>query len=153
MWVNDDSEEQDECTNLFLDSGCNQKCHGEKWMERFVKHIGYTPDGLHTEAMTLNGIGGGTETLGERELYITLENDKLRTTCALLDFIDGDHQHVHLEFAKPRTTWTCRGLWGFRDLQQPAEHDLQGCPRKTKSTSWTEDATLRPGAPRHEDFA
>ena len=71
MWVNEDSEEQDECTDLFLYSGCNQTCYGEKWMERFVKHIGYQPDWLHTEVRTFNGIGGGIETLGERELYIT----------------------------------------------------------------------------------
>jgi len=43
------SEEQDECTYLFLDPGCSQTCHGEKWMERFMKHTGYKPDWLHAE--------------------------------------------------------------------------------------------------------
>ena len=73
MWVNED-DEAEECKYLFLDSGCNQTCHGEKWMEKFIQHTGYEPGWIHQEGKSLNGIGGKTETLGERELYITFEN-------------------------------------------------------------------------------
>lgn len=72
----EEDQEDDENTYLFLDSGCHQTCHGERWMEKFTQATGYAPEWLHREVKTLNGIGGGTQTLGNREFYVTFENNQ-----------------------------------------------------------------------------
>ena len=75
MWVDEEENDHEECTYLFLDSGCNQTCHGEKWMQKFIQHTGYELSWINQDVHSLNGIGGGSKTIGERELYITLENE------------------------------------------------------------------------------
>ena len=67
-------DDDEEGTFLFLDSGCNQTCHGELWLQRFREITGYTPDWLHEQRRSLRGIGGSTETLGERQFYVSFEN-------------------------------------------------------------------------------
>ena len=73
MWVNTEDEE---ATYMFLDSGCNQTCHGELWMRRFSKVTQHHPQWLHRQTTELNGIGGRSRTLGERLLYVMLENTR-----------------------------------------------------------------------------
>ena len=70
---NEDEEDDDEATYMFLDSGCNQTCHGELWMRRFIRATGYTPEWISQDCRSLSGIGGATETQGERQLYISFE--------------------------------------------------------------------------------
>ena len=72
MWVNTEDEE---ATYMFLDSGCNQTCHGELWMKRFSNVTKHHPQWLHRQTTELNGIGGRSRTLGERLLYVMLENN------------------------------------------------------------------------------
>ncbi len=69
----EEEAEEDEGLYLYLDSGCNHTCHGELWLKKFVEKTGYEPIWLHQEEKELNGIGGKTKTLGEREFYIRLE--------------------------------------------------------------------------------
>lgn len=71
--VTDEDGEDEEGLYLYLDSGCNHTCHGELWLRKFVEKTGYEPPWLHQEEKELNGIGGKTKTLGEREFYIRLE--------------------------------------------------------------------------------
>ena len=71
--VTDEDGEDEEGLYLYLDSGCNHTCHGELWLRKFVDKTGYEPPWLHQEEKELNGIGGKTKTLGEREFYIRLE--------------------------------------------------------------------------------
>ena len=71
--TDEDDDEDEEATYMFLDSGCNQTCHGELWMRRFIRATGYDPDWISQECRSLSGIGGATETQGERQLYISFE--------------------------------------------------------------------------------
>ena len=68
--VTEEGTEDEEGLYLYLDSGCNHTCHGELWLRKFVEKTGYEPPWLHQEEKELNGIGGKTKTLGEREFYI-----------------------------------------------------------------------------------
>lgn len=135
-------EEQDECT-YFMDPGCRQTCHGEKWMERFMKHTGYKPDWLHAEVKSLNGIGDGTETLGERELYITLENDKGQHVPGEISSTEIKGSSALLFLSLPSQERL--GLvmdFGASEIYSRLLH-MTGT---TQSTPWTEDASMRSSA-------
>ena len=69
----DAEDESEEGLYMYLDSGCNNTCHCELWLKKFVEKTGYEPPWLHQNEKELNGIGGKTKTLGEREFYIRLE--------------------------------------------------------------------------------
>ena len=68
-----DEEDDEEATYMYLDSGCNQTCHGEMWMRRFIRVTGYNPEWISEECRSLSGIGGATTTCGERQLYVSFE--------------------------------------------------------------------------------
>ncbi len=87
--VDDEDVGEAEKSYIFLDSGCNQTCHGEVWMQKFIESTGYTPEWLDSEVKSLSGIGGKTMTLGERLLYVTFESDKG-------DVIPGEIQSTEL---------------------------------------------------------
>ena len=70
--VNNDDDLHD-ADIIFLDSGCNSTCHGDRWMKRFIKKTDYEPLWLNPIEKHLNGIGGRTTTTGQRELYVNLE--------------------------------------------------------------------------------
>ena len=85
-------------------------------MERFSKHTGYKPDWSHTEVRSLNGIGGGTETLEELELYTTLENDKGQHVPGEISSTEAKGSTAPLLLSLPSqerlgTIWTGGGLW------------------------------------------
>ena len=42
--VMDHSTEEDDDVLMFLDSGCNSTCHGERWMQRYEQKTGYIPE-------------------------------------------------------------------------------------------------------------
>ena len=80
----EDAEDLDqiEKTCIFLDSGCNQTCHGEVWMQR-----------LDSEVKSLSGIGGKTMTLGEGLLYVTFESGNGTRIPGEIQSTELDLQH------------------------------------------------------------
>ena len=71
--VTDSSTEEDEATLMYLDSGCNSTCHGEKWMQRYEQRTGYSPEWTSKMVRPMTGIGGAINALGVRKLYVGLE--------------------------------------------------------------------------------
>ena len=64
----------DDGSLMYLDSGCNSTCHGERWMKRYEEKTGYSPDWESRKSEDLTGIGGAARSLGTRKLYIALES-------------------------------------------------------------------------------
>eukprot|EP00434_Breviolum_minutum_P028671 symbB.v1.2.025371.t1/scaffold2417.1/size139139/6 len=59
-----------------LDLGCNRTCHGDRWMERYMRAVGnydvpITPD----EGNTFKGIGGQIATGGIRHMNVSFQLD------------------------------------------------------------------------------
>lgn len=91
----EDAEDVDqiEKTCIFLDSGCNQTCHGEVWMQRFIEATGYSSELLDSEVKSLSGIGGKTMTLGEGLLYVTFESGNGTRIPGEIQSTELDLQH------------------------------------------------------------
>ena len=76
LWDNGDFPEgagEDDGILMYLDSGCNSTCHGERWMKRYEEKTGYSPDWEGRKSKDMTGIGGPAHSLGTRKLYIALE--------------------------------------------------------------------------------
>ena len=71
--VMEESTDEDEGLLMFLDSGCNSTCHGERWMRRYEELSGYTPEWTTRTVRPMTGIGGAINALGVRKLYVGLE--------------------------------------------------------------------------------
>lgn len=71
--VMEESTDEDEGLLMFLDSGCNSTCHGERWMRRYEELSGYTPEWTSRTVRPMTGIGGAINALGVRKLYVGLE--------------------------------------------------------------------------------
>ncbi|CAE7224139.1 RE2, partial [Symbiodinium sp. CCMP2456] len=57
-----------------LDTGCNQTCHGDRWLERYIKATKQTmPEADTTSEVRIRGIGGHIRTAGSRKLPLILE--------------------------------------------------------------------------------
>ena len=57
-----------------LDTGCNQTCHGDRWLERYVQATGQEmPDVDEGSSVRICGIGGHIRTAGTRRLPLILE--------------------------------------------------------------------------------
>ncbi|CAE7536321.1 RE2 [Symbiodinium microadriaticum] len=57
-----------------LDTGCNQTCHGDRWLERYVKATKQPlPEADTTTEVRIRGIGGQIRTSGTRKLPLILE--------------------------------------------------------------------------------
>lgn len=54
---------------MFLDSGCNSTCHGERWMKKYTEGTNYSPDWESRVERFFTGIGGSTRCIGVRKLY------------------------------------------------------------------------------------
>ena len=65
--------QEDEPVLCYLDSGCNQTCHGERWRERYTQTTGYDPEWLTQETRPMTGIGGSTRTNGVKQFFVSLE--------------------------------------------------------------------------------
>ena len=64
--VTDSSTEEDEATLMYLDSGCNSTCHGEKWMQRYEQLTGYSPEWTSKMVRPMTGIGGAINAASSR---------------------------------------------------------------------------------------
>ena len=72
----EEGTDEDDGLLMYLDSGCNSTCHGQKWMERYERLTGYRPEWLSKIAKNMTGIGGSTRSLGTRRLYVGLETQE-----------------------------------------------------------------------------
>ena len=72
----EEGTDEDDGFLMYLDSGCNSTCHGQKWMERYERLTGYKPEWLSKIAKNMTGIGGSTRSLGTRRLYVGLETQE-----------------------------------------------------------------------------
>ena len=76
LWDNGDFPEgagEDDGILMYLDSGCNSTCHGERWMKRYEEKTGYSPDWEGRKSKDMTGIGRAALSLATRKLYIALE--------------------------------------------------------------------------------
>ena len=65
-------EEQD--LIAILDTGCNQTCHGDRWLERYVRATKQPlPEADTTTEVRIRGVGGQIRTSGTRKLPLILE--------------------------------------------------------------------------------
>ena len=74
--VMEEGTDVDDGLLMYLDSGCNSTCHGQKWMERYEKKTGYVPEWMSKATRTMTGIGGSTRSIGTRRLYVGLETQE-----------------------------------------------------------------------------
>ena len=56
-----------------LDTGCNQSCHGERWLQRYAAATNTTPAFVDEECPTFRGINGTVRTTGARNIDLCLE--------------------------------------------------------------------------------
>ena len=56
-----------------LDTGCNQSCHGERWLERYAAATNTTPAFVDKQCPTFRGINGTVRTTGTRNIDLCLE--------------------------------------------------------------------------------
>ncbi|CAE7562382.1 RE1 [Symbiodinium sp. CCMP2592] len=57
-----------------LDTGCNQTCHGDRWLERYIQATGQSmPEVDQASTVRIRGIGGHIQTAGTRKLPLILE--------------------------------------------------------------------------------
>ena len=56
-----------------LDTGCNQSCHGERWLQRYAAATNTTPVFVDEERPTFRGINGPVRTTGTRNIDLCLE--------------------------------------------------------------------------------
>ncbi|CAE7699666.1 unnamed protein product [Symbiodinium sp. CCMP2592] len=59
-----DDVPSEDCLLAVLDTGCNQTCHGARWMKSYM---------APAQGSSLKGIGGRVRALGKRELHICLQ--------------------------------------------------------------------------------
>ena len=58
---------------MILDAGCNNTCHGCRWMEKFINYMGMQPELLPAEGR-FKGVGGKVEVGGKRTIPVCLNN-------------------------------------------------------------------------------
>ncbi|CAE7561028.1 RE2 [Symbiodinium necroappetens] len=75
MAIHDHSDHIEEHDLIaILDTGCNQTCHGDRWLERYVKATKQQlPEADTTSEVRIRGIGGQIRTSGTRKLPLILE--------------------------------------------------------------------------------
>ena len=56
-----------------LDTGCNQSCHGERWLMRYAAATNTTPVFVDNECPTFRGINGSVRATGTRNIELCLE--------------------------------------------------------------------------------
>ena len=56
-----------------LDTGCNQSCHGERWLSRYAAATNTNPVFVDNECPTFRGINGAVRTTGTRNIELCLE--------------------------------------------------------------------------------
>ena len=56
-----------------LDTGCNQSCHGERWLTRYAAATNTNPVFVDRECPTFRGINGSVRTTGARNIELCLE--------------------------------------------------------------------------------
>ena len=74
--VMEEGTDDDDGLLMYLDSGCNSTCPGQKWMERYERQTGYVPEWMSKATRAMTGIGGSTRSIGTRRLYVGLETQE-----------------------------------------------------------------------------
>ena len=91
--VNNEEELADDTKILaILDTGCNNTCHGDKWMQRFAEAHGHLP--MIEEAMgKFRGVGGKVMVAGKRTIPMkmrTLDDELIAGTIASIELQDSE---------------------------------------------------------------
>ena len=74
-----------------LDSGCNKTCHGDRWLERYLKVTGEPEESFPLTAETgggFRGIGGSITTTGSRAMNICFELEQNGMAVGAIDSIE-----------------------------------------------------------------
>ena len=88
------NEEPTEDTRILaiLDTGCNNTCHGDRWLQRFAEAHGHLPE--IEEAMgKFRGVGGKVMVAGKRTIAMkmrTLDDEMIAGTIASIELQDSE---------------------------------------------------------------
>ena len=86
--VQDDDRSSEEIY-VILDTGCNNTCHGSRWMEKFVNYMGMQPE-LQSAEGRFRGVGGKVEVAGKRTIPVCMKTlDE--------EFVPGNITSIELE--------------------------------------------------------
>eukprot|EP00435_Cladocopium_sp_Y103_P066563 s466_g28.t2 len=75
-----------------LDTGCNNTCHGDRWMQKFAEINGYMPE-ITEAAGQFRGVGGKVSVAGKRTIPMrmqSLDNELIDGTIASIELQDSD---------------------------------------------------------------
>ena len=77
---------------VILDTGCNNTCHGSRWMERFIQLNGVEPELQQSEGR-FKGVGGRVDVAGKRDIPMTmktLDDEYVPGSITSIELADSD---------------------------------------------------------------
>ena len=97
-----DEDRSSEEIYVILDTGCNNACHGSRWMEKFVNYMGMQPE-LQPAEGRFRGVGGKVEVAGKRTIPVCMKT-------LGEELVPGNITSIELENSSADLCWTCRSI-------------------------------------------
>ena len=88
--VSDETETEE--LYVILDTGCNNTCHGSRWMEKFMRYTGMQPELMPAEGR-FRGVGGKVEVSGKRSIPVcvkTLDDELVPGNITSIELDNSD---------------------------------------------------------------
>eukprot|EP00435_Cladocopium_sp_Y103_P018811 s2728_g4.t1 len=92
MVASEDAGGGDSRILAILDTGCNNTCHGDRWMQRFAEAHGHLPE-LEDAEGKFRGVGGKVAVAGKRTIPMkmrTLDDEMIAGTIASIELQDSE---------------------------------------------------------------